>query len=419
MSANDLKSDMTCLEDPWSSPLETLDPSVGLIFKNGWQHAYFKRLRQQDPVHWSPTGPSGGYWSITRFQDIIEIEKNHQIFSSQDSIAIGDAQEDFMVPMFIAMDPPEHDVQRKAAMPAVAGPQLAVLEDLIRQRTKAVLQSLPVGESFNWVEKVSINLTTQFLATLFDFPWEDRHLLTYWSDVSTASDLVGNHSMSEDDRRAVLLECLAYFQKLWMERAAAPPTFDFVSLLAHNPETRDMIDRPMEFLGNLMLLIVGGNDTTRNSMTGGVYFLNQFPQEYTKLKADTGLIPNMVSEIIRYQTPLAHMRRTALVDTEFRGKRIKQGDRVIMWYVSGNRDETEIELADQFIIDRAQARHHLSFGFGIHRCMGNRAAEMQIRILWEEIMKLFAHIEVLEEPERVESNFVMGYEKLMVRIQSL
>jgi len=299
-------------------------------------------------------------------------------------------------------------------MPAVARPQLAEIESLIRQRTGTVLDSLPLGEEFDWVEKVSIELTTQLLATLFDFPWEDRNLLPYWSDVTTTSETVGNFNIPMEERERVLMECLAYFQKLWTERAAAPPKFDFISLLAHNPETKDMINDPLDFLGNLMLLIVGGNDTTRNSMSGGVYYLNQFPDEFAKLKANPDLIPNMVSEIIRIQTPLGHMRRTALRDVEFGGKQIKKGDRVVMWYVSGNRDETVIENPDAFIIDREKARNHLSFGFGIHRCMGNHVAELQLKILWEEILNRFDNIEVVGAPKRVPSNFVMGYETLPV-----
>jgi cytochrome P450 len=175
-----------------------------------------------------------------------------------------------------------------------------------------------------------------------------------------------------------------------------------------------MIKNPMELLGNLMLLIVGGNDTTRNSITGGVYFLNRYPEQYEKLKADPSLIPNMVSEIIRYQTPLAHMRRIALEDFELGGKLIRKGDKVVMWYASGNRDEDVIDRADEFLIDRERARHHVAFGFGIHRCMGNRVAEMQLRILWEEILKRFDKVEVVGEPERVQSNFVTGYTRLPV-----
>jgi len=185
-------------------------------------------------------------------------------------------------------------------------------------------------------------------------------------------------------------------------------------MLAHGDSTRNM--PPMEYLGNVILLIVGGNDTTRNSISGGVLALNQNPEEYDKLRKNHSLIPNMVSEIIRWQTPLAYMRRTATQDTELRGKQIKQGDKVIMWYASGNRDSDVIQEADRFWIDRPNARKHLSFGFGIHRCMGNRLAEMQLRILWEEIMQRFEFIEVTGEPERVYSSFVKGYSSLPVRL---
>ncbi len=407
----------TSILDPWSLPLEGLDPSRAELFATGACHAYFRRLRQEDPVHYTADSPFGPYWSITRFNDIMAVDTNHAVFSSNRDIVIGDNPENFAPPMFIAMDPPRHDVQRKTASPAVAPHRLQELEVLIRQRVGAILDDLPVGETFNWVDRVSIELTTQMLATLFDFPWEDRRLLPYWSDVTTTSETVGVAAdMAERER--VLGECLAYFSKLWVERAAAPPKFDFISLLAHGEETKDMINDPMEFLGNLMLLIVGGNDTTRNSITGGVLALNQFPEEYAKLRADPSLVTSMVSEIIRWQTPLSHMRRTATQDIEFGGKLIRKGDRVVMWYASGNRDETVIDRPDEFIIDRDHARHHLAFGFGIHRCMGNRVAELQLKILWEEILARFSHVEVVGEPARVASNFVNGFTDMQVRLHA-
>ena len=402
--------------DPWTLDLASIDPSQAALFESGAHHEYFRRLRDEDPVHYTAVSAFGPYWSITKFHDIVAVDSNHAVFSSNRDIVIGTQEDGFAPPMFIAMDPPKHDVQRKVASPAVAPTRLADLEVVIRERAGKILDSLPLNETFNWVELVSKELTTQMLATLFDFPWEDRHLLPYWSDVTTTSDTVGVAAdMAERER--VLHECLGYFSNLWRERAAAPPKFDFISLLAHDPATRGMIDDPMELLGNLMLLIVGGNDTTRNSISGGVLALNQFPAEYAKLKADRSLIPNMVSEIIRWQTPLAHMRRNALTDIEVGGKLIHKGDKVILWYVSGNRDETVIERPDDFVIDRDRARHHLSFGFGIHRCMGNRVAELQLRILWEEIMARFEHVEVVGPAVRVASNFVQGYTDLPVRIR--
>ena len=306
------------------------------------------------------------------------------------------------------MDQPRHDVQRKALSPVVHPRNLANMESLIRERTARVLDSLPVGEEFNWVDRVSIELTTQMLATLFNFPFEDRQKLTYWSDAATGTE------MTADERKEALLDCLATFNELWQERKSEEPAMDLISMLAHGENTDDMISKPMEFLGNLVLLIVGGNDTTRNSMSASVLGLNLFPEEYDKLRANHALIPNMVAETIRWQTPLAHMRRTALKDVEFRGKQIRKGDKVVMWYLSGNRDNDHFEDADRMIIDRRNAREHISFGFGIHRCMGNRLGEMQVRILWEEILKRFDFVEVTGEPVRIRSNMVRGYAELPV-----
>jgi cytochrome P450 len=314
--------------------------------------------------------------------------------------------------MFIAMDPPKHDQQRKEVSPVVAPTNLAKMESEIRGRVVTILEGLPLNQEFNWVDRVSIELTTQMLATLFDFPFADRSKLTRWSDVATADVESGDIVATEDERRAELYECLEYFTGLWNQRVNEPPRGDLISMLAHGESTRNM--DPLEYLGNLILLIVGGNDTTRNSITGGVWFLNQNPGEYQKLRDNPGLIANMVPEIIRYQTPLAYMRRTALKDTILGGKHIKAGDKLLMWYVSGNRDSANIDRADEFLIDRPKARQHLSFGFGIHRCMGNRLAEMQLRILWEEISKRFANIEVVGQPTWVKSSFVKGYTNLPV-----
>ena len=408
---------MTAANDAWTLPLAQIDVSKGDLFERDEHWDYFARLRRDDPVHYCANSDFGPYWSITKFNDIVQVETSHAVFSSDRDIVIGDAPGEFAPPMFIAMDPPIHDDHRKTVNPAVSPARLAELEPIIRERAGKILDALPRNETFNWVDRVSIELTTQMLATLFDFPFEDRHLLPYWSDVTTSSETVGNDAMPMARRQEILMECLAYFTKLWNERVNTDkPGFDFISLLARGPSTKDMYKDPLLYLGTLMLLIVGGNDTTRNSISGGVVALNQNPAEYDKLRANPSLIPSMVSEIIRYQTPLSHMRRTALADKEIGGKMIKKGDKVVMWYISGNRDETAIDRPNDFIIDRANPRHHLSFGFGIHRCMGNRVAEMQLKIVWEEILKRFPRIDLVGEPVRVKSNFVHGFTDVPVRI---
>ncbi|MBJ65795.1 MAG: cytochrome P450 [Rhodobiaceae bacterium] len=403
--------------DPSSIPIEEFDMANSDIFMYGDAiYPLFERLRNEDPVHFCPEScveGAGAYWSVTKYNDIMSVDTNHKVFSSEGAITLFDPEEDFTTPMFIAMDPPKHDVQRKAVNPVVAPSNLVNMEGLIRERTQEVLDSLPRNKKFNWVEHVSIELTTRMLATLFDFPFEDRRKLTRWSDVSTARPGDGIVE-SEEQREQELYECLEYFTRLWNERVNSEPKTDLISMLAHNPETRNM--DPMEYLGNLILLIVGGNDTTRNSMTGGILALNENPDQYDKLRNDHSLIKSMVPEIIRWQTPLAYMRRTALEDIELGGKLIKKGDKVIMWYVSGNRDDDVIKDPNSFIIDRERPRTHLSYGFGIHRCVGNRLADLQLEILWEEIMKRFENIEVVGEPSRIRSSFVKGYADLPVII---
>ncbi|UTD27868.1 cytochrome P450 [Bradyrhizobium sp. WD16] len=398
----------------YSTPLEDFDVGHPELFRTNSFWPYFERLRAEDPVHYCRAGMFGPYWSVTRYNDIMQVDTSHGVFSSEASlggITIRDARPEFRRPMFIAMDEPKHGAQRKTVAPIFAPHNLDQLAVGIRTRTAECLDGLPRNETFDWVDRVSIELTTQMLALLFDFPWEERRKLTHWSDVATAIPV---DQAAEDVRQAELEDCRAYFARLWEARKAAPPKGDLLSLMAHAEATRDMDAN--NFLGNLILLIVGGNDTTRNTMTGSVLALNENPGEYRKLRAGPALIDSMVPEVIRWQTPLAHMRRTALRDTELSGKRIREGDKVIMWYVSGNRDETVIPEAHRFIIDRPRPRQHLSFGFGIHRCIGMRLAELQLKIVWEEILKRFPRIEVVGEPTRVYSSFVKGYETLPVRI---
>ncbi|MFP6836193.1 MAG: cytochrome P450 [Pseudomonadales bacterium] len=416
----DLELSAQAQTDPQDVPLEQIDVSDATLFESDRLWGFFERLRNEAPVHYLKDSFFGPFWSITRFQDIQYVDKHHEIFSSEPTVLLGDQPDDFTLINFIQSDPPVHDDQRRAVQDVVAPRNLVELEPIIRGRVENILDGLPVGETFNWVDQVSIELTTQMLAILFDFPFEDRGLLTHWSDVAIATpELTGSDAVTEEERRQEMGECLNYFTRLWRERENQAPKFDLISMMIHNESTKKIVDRPMEYLGNLLLLIIGGNDTTRNSISGGVVALNQNPDQYRKLREDPSLIPSMVSEIIRWQTPLAHMRRTAKVDVELGGKQIKKGDKVVMWYVSGNRDPDAIDRPDEFIIDRPDARHHLSFGFGIHRCMGNRLAEMQLRIVWEEITKRFHTVELVGEPVRVRSNFVRGYSNLPVRVHRI
>ena len=403
--------------DPCKIPLDQLNVANPELFKHDAFAPYFARLRAEAPVHYCKDSQYGPYWSITRYRDIVEVEKAHDVFSSAYELGgvliQGSTQSVSETPMFIQMDPPEHDVQRKAVAPRFTQRSLRELEGLIRERAGRILDGLPRGETFDWVQLVSVELTGQMLASLFGLPQEERHRLIRWSNIFSNADnpeLVA----SSGDYYEALAACGDYFQAIWTDRAGRAPNGDLVSMLAHGAETRTM--GPKEFLGNVVLLLVGGNDTTRNSISGGLLALHDNPAEYAKLRRSPGLVTRLVPEIIRWQTPLTHMRRCAVQDVVFRGKTIRKGDAVVLWYISGNRDGSAIDRADEFIIDRPRPRQHLSFGFGIHRCLGNRLAELQLRVLWEEILRRRLNIEVVGPPERANSALFRAINRLPAQV---
>ena len=412
----------------YDTPLEVLNPAWASAFRDDAHWPYFERLRAEDPVHWTPDSNYGAFWSVTKYNDIMAIDTNHQVFSSAKGIGLSPKRS--VLPAdafideidrdtsgdsnsFINMDPPGHDIQRKTVSPVVAPANLHNMAPQIRERAGVILDSLPIGQPFDWVDLVSKELTTMTLATLFDFPFEERRKLTMWSDTMTTAPGHGPWN-TYDERRQLMADCRAYFIDLWNQRFDAAPAGDLISMLAHGADTRGFSMN--QYFSNVTLLIIGGNDTTRNTISGSVYALNRYPDQYAKLRANPSLIPSMVSETIRWQTPLAHMARVANQDFEFQGKTIRAGDRVVMWYISGNRDDEVIADPYNYIIDRERPRTHLSFGFGIHRCVGNRLAELQLTIIWEEIMKRFPEIRVVGEPTRTHSSFVKGYETLPVVI---
>ena len=411
-------------EEAAATPLEKLNPARVDRFSNDTIWPVFERLRREDPVHFTRESEYGPYWSVTKWNDIMAVDTDHEAFSSAEGIGLANLeaikeQEKIMGERrrgnagFITMDEPDHSVARKAVSPTLAPSNLHAMSPQVRERAGQILDSLPIGKEFDWVDLVSKELTAMTLATLFDFPFEQRRKLPWWSDM--IMNMPGHGPVeSWEQKGAAMMECFGAFHELWNQRVNAEPGNDLISMLAHNPATRNM---PMEtYQGNVVLLIVGGNDTTRNTISGSVFALNKNPDQYAKLRANPDLILPMISETIRWQTPLAHMSRVATRDVELGGKTIKKGERVVMWYISGNRDETMIDNPNAFIIDRERPRQHMSFGFGIHRCVGNRVAEMQLTIIWEEILKRFPEIKVVGDPVLNWSAFVHGYESLPVII---
>ena len=388
------------------------------LYREDTWRPHFARLRAEDPVHRHPESPYGPYWSVTRYADILKVELDPATYSSASAnggIQIADQPTGEELPNFIRMDPPRHTAQRKTVAPIVAPTNLANLQATIEQRTAELLDGLPRNQQFDWVDLVSTELTAMMLATLFDFPFAERRKLTYWSDVAIANvDAPDAVVKSNAERMAELRTMAATMGELWKERASQPPKFDLISMMAHSDATRDM---PLgEFIGNFALLLVGGNDTTRNTMSGSLLAFADHPEERTKLEASEALLPAAVSEMIRWQTPVIHMRRTATRDVELGGKTIRKGDKVVMWYVSGNRDESVHDEPDALRIERPKVRQHLSFGAGIHRCVGDRLAELQLAVLWREMLKRNLRPEIVGAPVRLYSNFLRGIRSLPVII---
>lgn len=397
-------------------PLDELDVSSPALFAQDSWGPHFARLRRERPVHYCPASPYGPYWSITRFADIQAVELDHATFSSASEHG-GIRIDNRLGGSFISSDPPRHTRERKTVAPVAAPTNLASYEVLIRDRTRRLLASLPRNETFDWAKDVSSELTVSMLATLFDFPLEERHRLAYWSDALVCDHAAPDAPVtSEEQRTAVLLEMADAFRALWNERIQQAPRLDLISMMAHNPDMQGLTAR--EFIGNLVLLVVGGYDTTKNSMSGGMLALSENPDQRMKLEADPSLVPGMVGESVRYQSPIIHMCRTATRDALLGDRTIREGDRVVLWYVSANRDDAAIDNPDRFIIDRPKPNKHMAFGAGIHRCVGDRLATLQLRILWEEILAQKLVVEVDGEPERQYSNFIRGFSRLPVRIRA-
>lgn len=410
----------TSSADPYAIPLDRIDVSNPRLYQDDVIGPYFERLRKEAPVHYCAESDYGAFWSLTKYDDIVKVNADDKLVSS--NYALGGhvlgydkmfRQHGVDARMFQSTDPPIHTAQRKAIAPIVARANVREMENVIRARCGEILDTLPIGDTFDWVDRVSIELTTQVLATLFDFPWERRHLLTRWSDVAVTEPGFGIID-SWEARRQELEACFTTFAGLWQERLTGEPRGDLLSLMVHSEGTRDL--SPEEFLGNLINLIVGGNDTTRNSLTGGVVALNRYPAQYARLREAPALIASMVPEIIRWQTPISHMARTAIEDFQLGEAHIRSGDRIAMWYISGNRDTESIDDPEAFVIDRPNPRRHLSFGFGTHHCVGYRLAEMQLQVAWEEIMKRFRLVEAVGAPVRVCSNIIHGYSALPVQV---
>ncbi len=392
-----------------------MDVSRAELWRDNRVEPLFARLRAEAPVHFCRESAFGAYWSVVRYDEIVRVESQPELYSSSylhGGITIaGDRPNLF--PMFIAMDPPEHGPQRKSVVPAFAPSEMQRLRPALLARTRELFDELPIGEPFDWVDRVSVELTTQMLAILFGFPWDERRRLAYWAD--WGSDIGGAADPARSRKRLeILWECAGAFLRLWRQREKEVPARDLISMMCYSDATRDM--PPQEFLGNLILLIVGGNETTRHAMSALPLVNSLWLDAWDKLAAEPSLIPSAAQELIRWQTPLAHMRRTATADGELAGVHIKAGDKIVLWYASANRDESVFEKGERFIPDRPNARRHLAFGHGIHRCVGARLAELQLEALLQVLTERRLRPVASDKPARTASCFSHGFSAMTTQL---
>ncbi|MEP2735748.1 MAG: cytochrome P450 [Erythrobacter sp.] len=386
--------------------------------KDNW-HEQFAQLRAEMPVSYCPDSAFGPYWSVVTHDLISKVELDHQTYSSSyalGNITITDPPSESNLQNFIAADPPVHTAQRKVIQPAFNPSQMRMREEQVRPFCSDLLDGIPIGETFDWVDRVSVEQAIGMLCILFDMPHSDLTDLRRWSDY--AGGVSAEHMTDEwrAEWMAQMQQMLARFDELMDDKRGQEPGDDLLSRMVHSDAMGNL--NPLERLSNIALLIVGGNDTTRNSMSGLVLALHQFPDALEKLRADPSLIPNAAQEIIRWQSPVLHMRRTTTCDTELGGQHIAKGEKVVMWYNSANRDEAIFPNGDAFDVARDNARRHLGFGHGIHRCVGARLAEIQIGTLIEEIVNRGWRITPQDGIERLSSPFLRGITKLPVKVEA-
>jgi cytochrome P450 len=398
-------------------PINPFEVSANAIYTEDQWREPFAKLRAEMPLSWRPESPFGAYWSVVTHDLVQEVELRHDVFSSRwdmGNITIAEAVNGEGFPNFIAQDPPIHTAQRRVIAPAFSPSQILKLEKLVRERTEKLFAELPRGEEFDWVERVSLPLTLGMLCILFDMPFEEWRDIKRWSDWASG---VSEDNLNEEYRAQFLVqmgEMLARFDRELEDRRAKPPTDDLLSRMVHSEAMGNM--DAMERIANIALLIVGGNDTTRNSMSALVEAFDKYPDELDRLRADASLIPNAAQEIIRWQSPVTHMRRTALEDTELAGQLIGKGEKVVMWYISANRDERIFPDAERFDVGRENARRHVGFGHGIHRCVGARLAEVQLHAVIEQMLKLPGKVVPQAKPTRLASPFLHGFTAMPVKI---
>tara|TARA_Y100000991_G_scaffold116209_1_gene87664 strand:- start:1719 stop:2957 length:1239 start_codon:yes stop_codon:yes gene_type:complete len=393
-------------------------------FINGQPFDIFKRLREEAPIYWHEESLDfePGFWALTKHEDIVRVSKDPMTFSSAvgghlmtmgDPEVVDPSAVAAIIGNMIGMDPPDHQIYRKMVAPSFTPKAIRTLEGDMRLKIRELLENVEDKGEFNFVTEISEQLPLWVLCEMMGIPESERPKIR---------DLVNNltdASIQQDPNNAfqIWVNYMELFKmgRDMIEERRKNPTDDLMSVVANTKIEGGEL--PPELLdGFFLLMVIAGNETTRNTLTGGLMALTDNPEEREKLLKDPALISNATDEMLRWVTSVIYFRRTATKDTNIRGQDIKAGDKVVMWYGSANRDEDIFKDGHLFRVDRENAKKHLAFGAGEHLCLGNRLGHMQIRILFEELLDRFPNIHSISDPVRIPSNFLAGISELKVRI---
>jgi linalool 8-monooxygenase len=386
-------------------------------------HDVFARLRREAPVYWNPEADGPGFWALTRHADIVQVSRQPELFSSahengghrifnENEVGLASAGDAAIGVPFISRDPPSHGEYRKFVLPALTPNRLEGIEARISQRCAALLDRIPLGETVDIVPLLSAPLPLLTLADLLGVSFDLEPKLFEWTNAFVGED-DPDFRKSPEALAATLGEFFAFTQDLF-ENRRAQPGLDVATLLAN--ATIDGEPIPFkEFVANLILVLVGGNETTRNSLSHTIAAFAAAPAQWDWVRDDPDRLKTAVREMVRYASPVMHMRRTATADTEIGDQKIARGDKVVLWYIAGNRDEAVFEDPDRFDVARSIVPH-VGFGTGQHVCVGWRLAELQLRVAFQQLAARVKRFDVVAEPRRFRSNFINGLKNLDVKL---
>ncbi|MEX0666550.1 MAG: cytochrome P450 [Acidimicrobiia bacterium] len=387
------------------------------LFESGPPHEVFRRLREESPVCFLPEPDGPGYWAVTGYDDVFEVSRHPQLFGSNPNTMIKDVDGDGggAGEIMLNQDAPRHTQLRKLVNRGFTPRQITILEPRIREIVSRLLDAAAANGAFDLVTEVSVELPLQVIAELVGVPEDERHTVFAWTEKMMSiddPDLGG----TIDDARAAMAEMFAYADRLCGERTGGDGA-DLLSVLLAAEVDGDRLTQ-MDVDLFFMLLMNAGSETTRNLVTGGVNTLFEHPEQRARLAADPELLPSAIEEMLRWVTPVMHFRRTARADTELGGQAISAGDKVVMWYVSANRDDAAFEHPDRFDVGRTP-NDHVAFGAGgPHFCLGASLARLEARVMFEELVTRFPDLEPAGPPRRLRSNFIHGIKELPVQIPS-